>query len=632
VRHSSEHPQRREKMKAKKIVALTVIVTVLLVLAGGLGLALAQGPRLGAAVGTAFTYQGQLSDGGSPAEGTYDFWFELFDHPDEGSRVGSTVYVDDKEVSDGLFTVQLDFGAGVFDGEARYLEMGIRPGESTGGYTALAPRQELTAAPYALHSLSTGSLQGHPISDSVPTTGQLLQWNGSAWEPATAASTNQPPVAVLQADPAVLMPGEISTTLSLSLSYDPEGGPLTYAFDPTGRTVGVPASYTSTAVIATEFTDPADYLAAGWVKDGVGNSAVARTLISVYRFWTTTVDSDGVVGSHPSLEIVDGRPAIAYHDAGPNFDLKYVRANDVGGTVWGPPLTVDNVANVGEHACLAVVDGRPAIAYYDGTNGYLKYVRANDAAGSAWGTSITVDGSGSVGQYASLVVVTGRPAIAYYDSGSNDDLKYVRANDATGSSWGTPVTVDSGGDVGRYASLAVVDGRPAIAYYDGSSNFDLKYVRAADATGSTWPTPLTVDGAGWVGQYASLAVVDGRPAIAYYDADSNYDLKYVRASDTTGSSWGTPFTVDSTGWVGTHASLAVLNGRPAIAYYDNSDDDLKYVRASDSTGSSWGTPVAVDSAGNTGGYASLAAVGDRPAIAYYDFTNEDLRYAIARQY
>jgi hypothetical protein len=341
------------------------------------------------------------------------------------------------------------------------------------------------------------------------------------------------------------------------------------------------------------------------------------------------VDSAGNVGSYASLAQVDGRPAIAYYDYS-NYDLKYVRSSDPTGSSWATPLTVDSAGDVGFYASLAVVDGYPAIAYHDRDPNYdLKYVRASDAGGSSWGTPLTVDSTGDVGQYAFLTVVDGNPAIAYFDGSPNLDLKYVRASDATGSSWGTPVTVDSSGTVGQYASLAVVDGNPAIAYYGGT---DLKYVRATDATGSSWGTPLTVDSSGYVGLYASLAVVDGYPAIAYYDGASKYNLKYVRASDASGSAWGTPLTVHSSGMVGSYASLYVVDGRPAIAYYSYSPNlDLKYVRASDATGSSWPTPLTVDSAGDVGQHASLAQVDGLPAIAYYDGTNYDLRFAIPRQ-
>lgn len=102
-----------------------------------------------ASVGTAFTYQGRLADGGRSANGTYDFEFELYDTASSGTQVGSTVTKDDVTLTDGLFTVELDFG-GVFDGTALWLNIGVRPGSSTGAYTALTPRQSLTPVPYAL--------------------------------------------------------------------------------------------------------------------------------------------------------------------------------------------------------------------------------------------------------------------------------------------------------------------------------------------------------------------------------------------------------------------------------------------------------------------------------------------------
>jgi hypothetical protein len=52
-------------------------------------------------------------------------------------------------VTAGLFTVTLDFGP-AFAGSKRFLEIGVRPGASTGAYAPLSPRQELTASPNAL--------------------------------------------------------------------------------------------------------------------------------------------------------------------------------------------------------------------------------------------------------------------------------------------------------------------------------------------------------------------------------------------------------------------------------------------------------------------------------------------------
>lgn len=117
----------------------------------GLWITLAIAPIAGAApVGTAFTYQGYLTEGTGPANGVYDFQIRLYDAASLGSQVGNTVTVNDKTVSGGLFTVSLDFGASPFTGSGRWLEIGVRPGASSGSYTPLSPRQALTPTPYAL--------------------------------------------------------------------------------------------------------------------------------------------------------------------------------------------------------------------------------------------------------------------------------------------------------------------------------------------------------------------------------------------------------------------------------------------------------------------------------------------------
>lgn len=105
-----------------------------------------------APMGTAFTYQGRLIDANNPADGEYDFQFKLYDANSGGSQVGDDVNRPDVNVVDGYFTVELNFGSGVFNGDARWLEIGVRPGDSTGGFTTLSPRQEVTPTPYAIYA------------------------------------------------------------------------------------------------------------------------------------------------------------------------------------------------------------------------------------------------------------------------------------------------------------------------------------------------------------------------------------------------------------------------------------------------------------------------------------------------
>ena len=105
-----------------------------------------------APVGSAFTYQGELSNAGAPASGPYDFSFGLFTDPTAAEQVGSTILRDEVDVAQGLFTVELDFGFGAFDGDQLWLQVGVRPGADTNPHTLLVPRQKLTATPYAVQA------------------------------------------------------------------------------------------------------------------------------------------------------------------------------------------------------------------------------------------------------------------------------------------------------------------------------------------------------------------------------------------------------------------------------------------------------------------------------------------------
>ena len=108
-----------------------------------------------APLGTAFTYQGQLQQAGRPANGWYDFQFNLYEDGTNGALVGATQVVDGLWVSNGLFSVSLDFGD-VFDGNALWLEIAVRTNGNAVGFTTLAPRQSLTAAPFAHYAPSAG--------------------------------------------------------------------------------------------------------------------------------------------------------------------------------------------------------------------------------------------------------------------------------------------------------------------------------------------------------------------------------------------------------------------------------------------------------------------------------------------
>lgn len=112
---------------------------------------------------TAFTYQGRLQSGGAPASGLHDFRFRLYDAATAGTQVGLPVCVDNVGVTNGLFTVQIDFGQQFATTAQRFLEIDVRADtglncSNATGFITLGPRQQLTAAPLANHANSAFSL------------------------------------------------------------------------------------------------------------------------------------------------------------------------------------------------------------------------------------------------------------------------------------------------------------------------------------------------------------------------------------------------------------------------------------------------------------------------------------------
>ena len=109
---------------------------------------------------TAFTYQGKLMDGGAPASGTYQMQFSLHSAVSgEGNQIGATITIDSVSVTNGPFTVELNFTApNAFDGSARWLQISVKKAADP-SFVSLNPRQPISSTPYAVRTLSAASAE-----------------------------------------------------------------------------------------------------------------------------------------------------------------------------------------------------------------------------------------------------------------------------------------------------------------------------------------------------------------------------------------------------------------------------------------------------------------------------------------
>lgn len=142
--------------RLKRMILRERLSTILLSIALILGLILLTVVAIDAQ-SASFTYQGKLNSNNNPANGTYEMQFKLFDAMTDGNQIGSTITNSSVTVTQGIFTVTLNYGASAFDGSSRYLEIGVRQQGDTNPYTVLSPRQLLTSTPYAVRSLNSTS-------------------------------------------------------------------------------------------------------------------------------------------------------------------------------------------------------------------------------------------------------------------------------------------------------------------------------------------------------------------------------------------------------------------------------------------------------------------------------------------
>jgi hypothetical protein len=262
-----------------------------------------------------------------------------------------------------------------------------------------------------------------------------------------------------------------------------------------------------------------------------GNLALLSSINGIESFVNGgTLDTNPLSGDWINGTNVAGNAAFAYYrdTADPNDGLLIYNRNGPGG--FAPVVAAGGFGtfDYGYYSSLAVIAGRPAIAFYDREGQRLLYIRAEDAEGSVWPSSVVTIEAGGIGIDSGispiLMEVDGRPAVVYGEAGLTDRVMYKRADDTDGTSWpGAGVLVsnsDSFTQVNPSAGAASFGDRVGVAYIHDTL---LCYREAADSAGNfSEEEVVDVD----YSLSPVMAIIEGRPAIAYYSGGISFAIKY----------------------------------------------------------------------------------------------------------
>jgi predicted regulator of Ras-like GTPase activity (Roadblock/LC7/MglB family) len=568
----SKTQKKETTMKTKYHILITLFLIVG-VLVGITRLAWAQEPvQQGGedtqdALGTAFTYQGQLKSGnGNLLTDTCDFQFTLWEDEVGETQVGDISLVRSVNVTKGLFTAKVnaggEFGSSAFNGESRWLQIAVKCSQD-GDYTTLTPRQELTAAPYAVYALNAGSVDWSGVTGAPDFQTRV---SGVCAIGSTIRAINTNGTVVCQNDAPLSRVGGPLGNLQKTIDSIPSGD--------TGQYTSITIGADGLPIISYYDVTHQDLRVAHCEQ---ADCSGTPTL--------TTVDSTDDVGKYSSIVIgVDGLPIISYYNAS-NHTLKVAHCVDVACSSAATITTLDNTAssNVGQYSSIAVgTDGLPIVSYYaqTATHNFLKVAHCTNTACTSAPVISTVDNTSvNVGLYTSIAISTyGLAAISYYDA-SNGDLKLATCSNFDCSS-SSLHPVDSTNDVGQYSSLAIGnDGFPVISYYDATNQY-LMAAHCSDTSCSAVTTHSVYSNSN-SGLYSSITIgADGLPVISFNRSGSG--LRVAHCADTACSSASSAAPI-SDALAGQYTAITIgVDGLPIISFYDGTPMALKTMHCASS--------------------------------------------------
>jgi DNA-binding beta-propeller fold protein YncE len=494
-----------------------------------------------------FTYQGHLSDGVMPANGTYQMRFSLWDAANGSGQVGSTIIDNTVTLANGVFTVQLDFTApNAFDGSPRFLEIAVRKASDPPGFTTLTPRQALTSSPYSIRTLSASSADSLSLlCNPCVSDGQIVDISGGKVTGAVANATTAGNVTgIVQ----VANGGTGSATQNfVDLSTNQAGIAGNKSFTGAVGVTGGSGVFNGNGSGLTNLNG-ASIAPNSIPQTAVQGGAIALNpqKLALHRFYdlNKALPSIPIINSPQAITFDGAFIYVAHRDPIPGF-------SDYVSVIRASTGAVEGAIDVGEN---------PVALAFDGTFVYVANQNSDNVTRFKAGSTSPPPASTqiAVGDVPAALVFDG--TFVYVANSNGDNITRIRAS--TGVVEGAPIPV---GD--RPIALAF-DG--TFIYVANQGNNNVSRIRAS--TGLVEGTPVTFN-------FPQALAFDGT---FIYIAHANNKVSRIRAS--TGSAEGSPITV------GDDAVALEFDG--TFVYVVNKDDDnITRIRAA--TGLVEGAPIPV---------------------------------------
>lgn len=313
-----------------------------------------------------------------------------------------------------------------------------------------------------------------------------------------------------------------------------------------------------------------------------------------------------------------------------NFDLYIKNVTSEGFTIYSNSFMSKQILNlsIGDYSVCRLANNTDiGICYYNNNSDRIEFITIDNNCQILL-EPIIIDNI-STSNICEMIIVDGHPAIVYIaDNGEEDEWRYIRASNAAGSVWSSPITLlTSTEDITFLTNtifLRIVDGVPAV--FLNTETGRAKIIKSSDLDGTTWNSPINISNL-TNHQILDVKIIQGNPAIIAKSNVTNY-LYYVRSSNINGVSWPVGatqlFKTDSVALAVNDGkccnTLDIINNTVCIITSELSTNIIHITQANDNYGTTWKSGEVLVTSNTNNAFPRIFKNNDTTYMIYNDYT------------